>query len=142
MGATGEWSGWIWEIGPSLHGVDRESIRNIDDLIPKADWFWGPIGTYCVPRCCGVGSFDVRTSYLRYALHLTETPPPMVKGVDIPRIDPANGNVDELADEFEASAELLDELEDAVVVSTYFNEFFHPTELAAFMRHLVNALTV
>ena len=136
MGAIDDFPGWDFEPSPYFNG----DLRNVDDLIPEAPWFWGGLQNYCVVRCCGIGAFDFRSDYVSWAMGVSDQEPEDIPGLTKYRQQQDN-DVVSLAEGLRASADSLDMLDDQVVATHRLGADIRPTELANLFRHLATALT-
>lgn len=114
---------------------DYGSAQSLDDLLPKANWFWGPLQRWCVPGCCGIEAYDFSPEFVRWVAHLSTEAPER----DNWRHDEV-GDVAQLAADLRHAASKLREKPNTMSYSMVLELYFVPQELADIFDDLTSAL--
>ena len=114
---------------------DYASAQKLDDLVPKANWFWGPLQRWCVPGCCGIEAYDFSPEFVRWVAHLSTEAPER----DNWRHEEA-GDVPQLAADLRDAAVELRKKPTTMSYSRMLELYFMPQELADIFDDLASAL--
>lgn len=123
--------GWQ-RVEPEQHLLHR--YVSIDDLLPRADWFWRSLQHHCVAECCGLDAYDFSARSVAWACGWGTEPPWDIRG-SAPR-SRAQGAPRELAAALRDAAREVRALEAPAVSAKVFNHFLVPESCAALLEDL------